>query len=83
MSAFECIPENLGAEGLNTIATLNRISDTYVGVWDLKQTSSDIPTDAEFLLYKNNHFNSGTSGIDKRQQVADADIIQGGKYRGK
>ena len=83
MSSVGRIAENLGSEALNNVVTLNQISDNYLGIWNLENTSSDVPADVEFLPYKNGHFNSRINGIDKRQQVADADILPGGKYRCK
>lgn len=83
MPSVELIAEKLGSEALNNIATLNQISDNYVGIWNLENTSNVVPTDVEFLPYKNYHFNSRINIVDKRQQVADADILPGGKYRCK
>ena len=83
MPSVELIAEKLGSEALNNVATLNQISDSYIGIWNLGETSSDVPADVEFLPYKNNHFESRINIVDKRRQVADADILPGGKYRCK
>lgn len=83
MPGTDFIAEQIGAQALNHVATLNQISDTYIGIWNLGNTNSDVPADTEFLPHKNNHFHSSVSSIDKRQQVADADILPGGKYRCK
>lgn len=83
MSSVERIAENLGSEALNNVATLNQVSNNYLGTWSLDETSSDVPANVEFLPYKNGHFNSKINSIDKRQQVAEADILPGGKYRCK
>lgn len=83
MPGVELISENLGTQALNNVATLHQISDTYIGIWILGNTSSDVPADTEFLPHKNNHLDGGISSIDKRKQVADADILPGGKYRCK
>lgn len=83
MPSRELIAEMLGSEALNNIATLNQISDSYIGIWDLESTSNDVPTEVDFLPHKNFHFNSRITVVDKRQQVADTDIHPGGKYRCK
>ena len=75
--------EHLGAQGLSNVTTLKQLSDTYVGVWNLGDTGSDVPEKAEFLPYKiRNNYNNAKS-INGRQQVAASDIQPGGKYRCK
>lgn len=81
MPGAEVSAEKLGSEALNNVAFLNQISDNYIGIWNLENTGSDVPTDVEFLPYKNYHFDSSINIVDRRQQVADADILPGGKYR--
>ena len=81
MSGQEYVVEHLGAQGLSGAATLNQISDTFVGIWNLNATGSDVPENAEFLPYKNKADDGRTRYMDGRKQVDDADIAEGGKYR--
>lgn len=83
MPSVEVTAQKLGSEALNNVATLNQISNNYIGIWNLENTGSDVPTDVEFFPYKNYHFDSRINIVDKRQQVPDADILPGGKYRCK
>lgn len=83
MSNLDFRVENLGARGLNSAAALNQVSDTFVGIWNLGDTGSDAPENVDFLPYKNKNSDGGIGNNDGRQQVADADISPGGKYRCK
>ena len=81
MSNLDFLVENIGALGLNSAVALNQVSDTFVGIWNLGDTGSDAPENVDFLPYKNKISDGGISNKDGRQQVADADITPGGKYR--
>lgn len=83
MPSVEPFVQKLGSEAVNNVATLNQICDNYIGVWKLGNTGSDVPANVEFLPYKNNHFDSRANVVDRRRQVAETDILPGGKYRCK
>lgn len=81
MSNLEFLVEDLGARGLNSVIALNQVSDTFVGIWNLGDTGSEAPENVNFLPYKNRNSDGRIGNKDRRQQVADADIGPGGKYR--
>ncbi|MCJ1265004.1 hypothetical protein MMC22_004879 [Lobaria immixta] len=81
MPGLDYTIESLGAQGLSTASQLNRISDTYVGIWNLENTSSSVPVSVEYRPSKSPRSSSGIGGTDERQLVADADVAPGGKYR--
>lgn len=83
MSGLDCSTETLGAQGLNAAASLNQISDTYVGIWNLENTSSSVPVNVEFRPSQSVRGSNGIGATDGRQLVADADVAPGGKYRCK
>lgn len=84
MPGLDYTIESLGAQGLSTASQLNRISDTYVGIWNLENTSSSVPVSVEYRPSKSpRSSSSGIGGTDERQLVADADVAPGGKYRCK
>lgn len=81
MPGLDYAVENFGAQGLSLAATLNQISDTHVGIWNLGSISNDVPVNAEFFPGKNLSNDRSIDSADRRQQVAEADIAPGGKYR--
>lgn len=83
MPGLDYATENLGAQGLNAAAQLNQISDTYVGIWNLENTSSSVPVNVEFRPSKSLRSSNGIGGTDGRQPVDNADVAPGGKYRCK
>lgn len=72
----------LGNAGLNNAAALNAITDTLVGMWDLKDTSIEAPEESAFLEYKTEGV-EGIVGDDGRVRVQKEDFKPGGKYRCK
>lgn len=83
MPGLEYTMENLGVPGLNAGAPLNQISNTYVGIWNLENTTSSVPVNVEFRPSRSNRSSSGAAGMNGQKLVADADVAPGGKYRCK
>lgn len=81
MPSLDYAIKNLGAQGLSAANQLNQISDTYVGIWNLENTSSSVPEKVEFRPSEGFRSSYGIGGTDERQLVADADVAPGGKYR--
>lgn len=75
--------ESLDAQGLNAGAPLNQISNTYVGIWNLENTTSSVPVNVEFRPSQNRHRSSRAASTEGRHLVADAHVAPGGKYRCK
>ncbi len=70
------------AIALANTATLNKLTDTIVGVWDLEHPGDEHAPKAEAMLYTNPGDES-VLGEDERQPVHPQDFGPGGKYRCK
>lgn len=69
-------------DALDNTAVVNRVTDTIVGVWDLKPTEEQAPESAVSYKYEAEGSES-VVGTDERQKVSPADFAEGGKYRCK
>jgi hypothetical protein len=72
--------ETVEAQALAFTATINRITPTVAGVWDLNETKDEVPSQTTFIPHKNPGQESVMEG-DGRTPVDPKDFASGGKYR--
>jgi hypothetical protein len=69
------------AGAINTAATVHQLSDTIVGLWDLKETDGNTPENVVHLPYSNGRDENVVNPVDGRNLVDEKDYMPGGKFR--